>query len=215
MIQSSWPALPIGSVARHAGHAAIADADHRQGPYGNTPLINHWWNVPCYVTARGLTAGLMTHRSGENFRIDFDLRDVDGHELRITVPDGRDRTMALQEGPVRDFYAELMAQLDALGLGTRVWPMPVEIEDAIPFDLDDAHTAYRAEQARDFWLALVRMPPVFELFRGRFVGKASPVHLFWGRPRPGYDAVLRPTGAALSGPRAELRPSGQARGVLT
>ena len=118
--------------------------------------------------------------------------------------------MPLQAGPVSAFYAEFMSQLDALGLGTPVWSMPVEIPDAIPFTDDDQHTAYDPEQAQRFWLALTRMVPVFERFRSGFVGKASPVHLFWGgldlatTRFSGRTAPPHPGGAPNCGPHVML-----------
>ena len=103
--------------------------------------------------------------------------------------------------PVADFYRQLMGALDELGLATQVWTMPVEIPDAIPFDLDHDHTAYDAGQATRFWQALVQMDRVFEQFRTRFLGKVSPVHLFWGA----LDlAVTR-----FSGRRAPPHPGGR------
>jgi hypothetical protein len=86
----------------------------------------------------------------------------------------------LQSGPVADFYDQVMGNLDELGVATEIWPMPVEIDGAIPFVEDRVHTVYDPDQARDFWLALVQMDRVLHEFRSRFVGKASPVHLWWG-----------------------------------
>ena len=114
---------------------------------GNTPLINHWWNVPLYVTVRGLTTSLMWHPDGEGFQIDVDLRE---HSLHITKVSGPQRSMPLRAGPVSAFYGEFMSQLDALGLGTPVWSMPVEIPDAIPFTDDDQHTSYEPDAGAAF-----------------------------------------------------------------
>jgi hypothetical protein len=170
---------------------------------GNTPLINHWWNVPLYVTARGLTTSLMWHPGGEGFQIDMDLRE---HALHITTVSGPRRSMPLQAGPVSAFYGEFMRRLNALGLDTHVWSMPVEIPGAIAFTDDDQHAAYDPDQAQHFWLALTRMVPVFERFRSGFVGKASPVHLFWGgldlatTRFSGRTAPPHPGGAPNCGP---------------
>jgi hypothetical protein len=101
---------------------------------------------------------------------------------------------------VSGFYATFMDVLDDLGLATAIWTMPVEIPDAIPFDQDDTHTAYDGDRARAFWEATVQMERVLTEFRSRFLGKCSPVHLFWG----GLDlAVTR-----FSGRPAPLHPGG-------
>ena len=162
----------------------------------STPLLNHWWNVPLYVSARGLTTSLIP-RGERAFQIDFDLIE---HRLQITVSDGAAASMVLESRTVADFYQELMAHLDDLALSTSIWTMPVEIPDAIAFDLDTQHSTYDADQAHRFWLALVQMDRIFEVFRSSFVGKVSPVHLFWG----GLDlAVTR-----FSGRTAPLHPGG-------
>ncbi len=142
----------------------------------NTPLINHWWNVPLYVTSRGLGTGLIPH-GGRGFQIDFDFVD---HRLDITVTDGSSATVGLQPMSVATFHREVMARLDQLGLSTVIWTMPVEIAGAVPFEIDEQHGDYDADAVQRFWLALVQMNRVFEVFRARYIGKVSPVHLFWG-----------------------------------
>jgi len=143
----------------------------------NEPLVNHWWNVPLYVTSRGLTTSLISHPNGLGFELEFNFL---AHRLEITTSSGATRAMNLQAGPVAAFYARLMELLDDLGVSSQIWPVPVEIAGAIPFQDDDVHTEYDPEQARRFWLLLVQIVRVFKQFRARFLGKASPVHLFWG-----------------------------------
>ena len=168
----------------------------------STPLVNHWWNVPLYVSARGLTTSLIPH-GDRAFQIDFDLID---HRLVIAVTDGATSSIDLAPRTVADFYREVMAALDALDLPTAIWPMPVEIPGAIPFDVDTEHASYDAEQAHRFWLALVQMDRVFTTFRSRFLGKVSPVHLFWGALDlavtrfSGRTAPAHPGGAPNCGP---------------
>jgi Family of unknown function (DUF5996) len=142
----------------------------------NTPLINHWWNVTLYVTARGLGTGLIPH-GGRSFQIDFDFLD---HRLDIRVTDGTSASLVLEPMSVARFHREVMTRLDQLGLATVIWTMPVEIAGAVPFEVDEEHDAYDADAVQRFWLALVQMNRVFEVFRARFIGKVSPVHLFWG-----------------------------------
>ena len=166
-----------------------------------TPLVNHWWNVPLYVTARGLTTSAMPFRE-RYFEIEFDFI---GHRLLIECSDGASKTMALRPQSVADFYAEVMAALRELGIEIKIWTMPVEIPHPIPFEEDKIHAAYDAEYANRFWRALVKMDEVLKEFRARFIGKVSPVHFFWGsfdlavtrfsgRPAPerkGADRITR------------------------
>jgi hypothetical protein len=142
----------------------------------HTELTNHWWNTPLYLTARGFTTSPMPFDGGV-FQIDFDFLD---HHLAVVTSDGRSLVIPLYPRTVADFYAELMAGLRVLGAATDVWTMPVEIPDAIPFDVDTTHAAYDAVAVGLFWRQLVAAHGVLTTFRNRFVGKVSPVHLFWG-----------------------------------
>jgi len=140
------------------------------------PPVNHWWHVPLYLTSRGPTTSPMPY-GGRTFQIDFDFID---HVLRIAASDGRRDSLALVPRSVADFYAEIMGRLRALGIEVRIWPVPVEIADPIPFDQDRMHASYDPVQVNRFWHALAQIDQVFAAFRSRFIGKASPVHFFWG-----------------------------------
>jgi hypothetical protein len=142
-----------------------------------TPLLNHWWNSPLYLTAHGLTTSLIPAGAGRSFSIDVDLVD---HRLDVTATDGKARSLKLASMPVKEFYTELMGMLDALDLSTDIWPVPVEIHDAIPFLDDETHSSYDPAAVTAFWRTLVEVERVFDVFRARFVGKSSAVHLFWG-----------------------------------
>jgi hypothetical protein len=158
------------------------------------PPVNHWWHVPLYVTCRGLTTSPIP-RAGRTFQIDFDFID---HELQITTSNGRQEKLALGPRSVADFYDEIMGRLRALDLSVRIWTMPAEIADPIPFDRDSVHAAYDPEPVNRFWQILVQVEQVFTAFRTRFIGKVSPVHFFWGS----FDlAVTR-----FSGRRAPPHP---------
>jgi hypothetical protein len=166
-----------------------------------TPLVNHWWNVPLYVSARGLTTSAMPF-ADRIFEIEFDFID---HELLIKCSDGAFTKLKLRPRSVADFYAEVMAALRELKIEVNIWTTPVEIPDPIPFEEDTTHASYDAEYANRFWRALVVMDDVLKEFRARFVGKVSPVHFFWGsfdlavtrfsgRPAPireGADIITR------------------------
>jgi len=141
-----------------------------------TPLVNHWWNVPLYVTARGLATSAMPFRE-RYFEIEFDFID---HELRIECSDGAAKILDLRPQSVADFYAEVMLALRDLGIEIKIWTMPSEVPDPIRFEADTVHASYDAEYANRFWRALVKMDEVLKEFRSRFIGKCSPVHFFWG-----------------------------------
>ena len=158
------------------------------------PMVNHWWQVPLYVTARGLTTSAIPFKSNI-FQIDFDLLS---HLMRILSDHGGDRAVKLSSRTVADFYGESMAALKSLGIEVRIWTTPVEVEDRTPFHNDMRHAAYDPGYANRFWKGLVQIDRVMKEFRSRFLGKASPVQFFWGA----FDhAVTR-----FSGRRAPEHP---------
>ena len=160
------------------------------------PMVNHWWQVPLYVSARGLTTSLM-HHNGRGIEIEFDFLD---HVLRLRTSDGETRAVRLEARSVASFYEETMAALGDLDIHVAVFPRPVELAIAIPFPSDTAPRPYDPAAAHRFWLALVQAQRVMQQFRARFIGKVSPVHFFWG----GADlAVTR-----FSGRPAPTHPGG-------
>jgi hypothetical protein len=177
MDDERWPALPLDEwqdtyATLHMWTQIVGKIRLAQ-----TPVVNHWWNVPLYVTARGLTTSAMPYGEGRVFQIDFDFVD---HRLLIACDDGRTETIDLVPRSVADFYAEVMAALGRLGIEVKIWPVPVEIENPIPFDRDRTNASYDPEYANRFWRILASAGRVFEEFRAGFVGKCSPVHFFWG-----------------------------------
>jgi hypothetical protein len=163
---------------------------------GLSPLVNHWWNVPLYVTARGLTTSPMPYGS-RTLEIFFDFID---HKLLIETSEGELRELPLQPQTVADFYQTLMKTLSQLGMPVSIWTTPCELppDKTIPFEKDDQHKSYDADAAHKFWRILVWVDEVFKDFRAKFIGKASPVHFFWGS----FDlAVTR-----FSGRVAPIRP---------
>jgi hypothetical protein len=161
-----------------------------------TPWLSHSWHVPLYVTVRGLTTSLIPFRD-RAFEIEFDFH---AGMLRITASDGACRQITLAPRTVADFHALVLSALDELGIPAQISDMPCEIPGAIPFRRDRVHGAYEAEYARRFWRVLVQVDRVFKQFRTGFIGKASPVHFFWGS----FDmAVTR-----FSGRRAPPHPGG-------
>ena len=141
-----------------------------------TPWLNHSWHVTLYVTSRGLTTSPIPH-DGRTFEIEFDFL---AQQLIINVSDGGTRKIPLRRRTVADFHAEVMTSLQQLNVPVTIKELPCEIPNAIRFGEDRQHDAYDAEQALRFWQALVQIDRVFKQFRTGFVGKASPVHFFWG-----------------------------------
>ncbi len=141
-----------------------------------TPLVNHWWNVTLYVTSRGLTTSPIPYGT-RTFDIVFDFVD---HRLLIETNDGGTETLPLRPMSVADFYSEFMSRLRRLGIDVHIWTTPSEIENAVPFEQDRTHAQYDPVFAQRFWRALLQADRVMKAFRARFIGKASPVHFFWG-----------------------------------
>jgi Family of unknown function (DUF5996) len=189
-----WPSLPFADWRDTCATLQLWTQVVGKIRLAQVPLINHWWQVPLYVTARGLTTSPMPH-GARSFQIDFDFID---HRLVIATSDGATAALALEPRSVADFHREVMARLEALGLPVRIWSMPVEIAGAIPFEQDRIHASYDKDAANRFWRILVQCDRVFTKFRARFIGKVSPVHFFWGS----FDlAVTR-----FSGRRAPPHP---------
>ena len=140
------------------------------------PRTNHWWHIALHPWSRGLTTSLMpTSTCGVEMRFDFVH-----HVLEIERTDRRSASVELRPRSVADFYAETMARLHELDLDIPIVARPVEVEDATPFAEDEAHASYDAAAVERFWQSLVEAHRVFDVFRARFAGKASPVHFFWG-----------------------------------
>jgi Family of unknown function (DUF5996) len=146
------------------------------------PMVNHWWQVPLYVSARGLTTSLM-HAPGVDLEIEFDFID---HALVIRTSGAIVRRLALEPQSVADFHRATMSVLDDLGVEVRMLARPVEVSDAIPFAQDRLHRSYDADAAHRFWLALTNAHRVMSRFRAGYIGKVSPVHFFWG----GFDLAV-------------------------
>ena len=199
---TTWPALPLDAwrdtyATLHRWTQIVGKVRLAQAP-----RINHWWQVPLYVTARGLTTSPIPYDQ-RSFQIDFDFV---AHRLLIAASDGGTEGFALRPQSVADFHRELMGRLRALGIAVRIWTMPVEIAGpVVPFEQDRAHASYDADHVRRLWRILVQVDRVFTEFRARFIGKVSPVHFFWGSfdhvvtrfsgraapPNPKADAITR------------------------
>ncbi len=141
-----------------------------------TPQVNHWWNVTYYVTTRGLTTSAMPYRD-RAFDMAFDFID---HKLRIAASDGRRAEVRLRPVSVAAFHREVVEALRGLDIEVHIWTMPCEIAEAVPFENDETHAQYDPVYANRFWRVLAQSDRVMKAFRARFLGKVSPVHVFWG-----------------------------------
>ena len=171
-----WPALPYEAwqptcFTLHMWSQIVGKVRLALAPY-----VNHWWQVPFYVSARGLTTTAIPYKD-DNFECEFDFID---HVLVIRKSDGASRTLKLAPKSVAAFLAEFMAALRSLGIEVRIWTMPVEIPKPVAFEKDTANASYDAASVTRFWRALQSVDAVLKEFRVGFIGKSSPVHFFWG-----------------------------------
>jgi hypothetical protein len=214
-----WPALPLDAWQETYATLHMYSQVVGKVRLALSPMVNQWWQVPLYLTARGLTTSPIPDPSAlRTFEMRFDFLD---HRLVVETSSGEARGIALG-GAVKDFYRVVMDALGELGIDVRIWTMPVEVLDPIPFDQDDRHATYDPVYAHRFWQILRQADVVLQEFRGRFTGKSSPVHFFWGsfdlavtrfsgRPAPppegadlitalGYNAELSSVGFWPGGP---------------
>jgi hypothetical protein len=193
---SAWPQLPL------SGWADTYTTLHRwMQMVGKTrlalaPKQNHWWQVTLYLTARGLGTSPIPYRE-RTFEIEFDFLD---HRLLMRTSDASTQSIPLAPRSVADFYREYIDMLEALGVKTKIWPVPVEIADTTPFTADRVHASYDADAAQRCWRILTHTDRVLKQFRGRFLGKSSPSHFWWGS----FDLSC----TRFSGRRAPPHPGG-------
>jgi hypothetical protein len=194
--QLPWPDLP--TAAWRETYATLQLWTQIVGKIRlvRTPWLNHSWHVALYVTGRGLTTSPIPDGI-RTFQIDFDFID---HALRISTSDGATCEFGLAGQSVASFYAAVMAALTDLGIHIAIDEMPNELPEPIRFSQDTRHASYDPDAVRRFFQILVNADRVFKQFRTGFLGKASPVHFFWGS----FDlAVTR-----FSGRRAPRHPGG-------
>lgn len=160
------------------------------------PMQNHWWQVVLYVTSRGLSTSPMPYE-GETFEVTFDFVN---HELVIVTSEGETRAFPLRAKSVAEFYDEYLATLRSIGITAKLWPVPVEMSDTLRFTDDRVHNSYDPDAVHKCWQALVFTDRALKEFRGRFVGKCSPSHFWWG----GFDIAC----TRFSGKPAPPHPGG-------
>jgi hypothetical protein len=195
-VAAVWPDLPYASWRETAATLQLWTQIVGKVRLALTPWANHGWHVPLYVTARGLGTSAIPI-GHEILEIEFDFID---HRLIARTSRGEERTLPLTPQTVADFLRAVIDLLSGMGISVAINDMPNEILNPIRFSQDQTHAAYDAGAVHRFWRALIQVDRVFKLFRSAFVGKASPVHFFWGS----FDlAVTR-----FSGRKAPLHPGG-------
>jgi hypothetical protein len=191
-----WPDLPLAAWRDTRDTLHLWTQVMGKVRLSLAPWLNHSWHVALYVTARGLTTSPIPWQDG-SFEIDFDfLNDV----LWIRKSDGHFRQLMLAPMPVAEFYDKALVALRELAIEVHLSSMPCEIPNCIPFNEDTVHRAYDGEYARRFWRVLASTHEVLSQFRTGFLGKASPVHFFWGS----FDLVV----TRFSGRPAPKHPGG-------
>jgi hypothetical protein len=194
--QDPWPRLDIGGGAETSQSLLFWGQILGKTRLALSPMVNHWWQVSLRLTARGLTTTAMP--------VDQRLLDVEvdliDHRLVARTSDGGIESMSLCDQPLATFYAEYMRLLGKLGVRVEISPMAVEIPDRVLLDRDARLCRYDGDWANRFFRALLQADRLLKEFRGRFQGKASPVHFFWGA---GDLAATR-----FSGRPAPLHPGG-------
>ena len=194
--EAVWPALSLASWQDSYATLHMLTQIVGKTRLALAPMQNHWWQVTLYLTARGLTTSSMPYGL-HTATVDFDFID---HNVAIRTSAGETRAIPLVQRSVREFYTEYLDVLAALGIGARIRGVPVEVETAIPFAEDTQHASYDAQAVNRWWRAMVQIDRVFKEFRGRFEGKASPVHFFWGS----FDIAA----TRFSGRGAPVHPGG-------
>jgi hypothetical protein len=196
-----WPSLPLDTWKDTRDTLHMYTQIIGKVRLALSPMMNEWWQVSFYLTARGLTTSPIGHDHG-SFDVELDFID---HRVVFRSSHGLTRTLALVPRTVADFYAEVMQILGAMGIEVSIYEKPVEVPDPLPFPEDRSHRAYDAEYVHRHWEILRRLDLVLKAFRAHFTGKASPVHFFWGSfdlavsrfsgrptpPRPGADRITR------------------------
>lgn len=193
---NAWPDLPLMEWSDTLATLHLWTQMVGKTQLALAPMQNHWWQVAMHLGARGLTTRAMP-AGARTLELEFDFVD---HRLVGRTSDGATRALALEPKAVADFYAEYVALLSALGIEARIWPVSVEMAEAIRFPEDRAHAAYDADAVQRCWRILDLSHRVLDRFRGRFLAKCSPAHFWWG----GFDLAC----TRFSGRKAPTHPGG-------
>jgi hypothetical protein len=193
MTEDRWPALPLDAWKDTYATLHMWSQVVGKVVLALAPPINHGWGIALHVTSRGLTTPLLPHGS-RSFTMEFDFV---AHRLAVQASDGTWRSLPLAPRSVAAFYNDVMAVLREMSLPVKIWPVPVEIPDPIPFERDEQHRSYDPEYANRFWRILVQVQRVLAETRCSFIGKCSPIHFFWGA----FDLAVTRFSGRLAPPR--------------
>ena len=177
MSHEPWPELPWAEWEPTASTLHMWTQIVGKTRLALCPLQAHWWNVPLYVSARGLSTAAMPVPGGGVLEVEFDFST---HRLHFRLSSGVCLSVPLQAQSVAAFFHQYCDCLSQLGVPVKIWPVPVEVKDPIPFADDNVHASYEAKYVERFWRILIRTAELFQRFSSSFVGKVSPVHFFWG-----------------------------------
>ncbi len=193
---STWPPLPLREWQETQVSLQLRMQIVGKTRLAFAPMQNHWWQVALYVTARGLSTSSMPY-GARTVDIEFDFID---HLLLFRTGEGQVRAIPLREQPIAEFFHDYLAALHSLGIDVPIWPVPAEMADPVPFPRDQGHSAYERPSVERFFHILQQVDRVLKAFRGRFVGKSSPSHFWWG----GFDLAC----TRFSGRPAPPHPGG-------
>lgn len=196
MTRNAWPALPLEEWLETYSTLHRWMQIVGKTRLSHTPMQNHWWNATLYVTSRGLGTAVMAE-GDRQFEVDLDFVD---HALLIRTSEGGVQKIPLRAMSVAEFYREYTVALESLKIDPHVWPVPMELPDTLRFDQDTTHSSYDPDAAARCWRVLAHTDRVLKTFRGRFVGKSSPSHFWWGS----FDISC----TRFSGRRAPVHPGG-------
>ena len=195
---AAWPRLSLGDWAPTQSTLHRWTQIVGKTRLALAPMENHWWQVVLYITERGLTTSPIPYNDGRTFDVSFDFTE---HQLIARTSEGDVRTLPLVAQSVADFFAAYKSMLGSLGIEVKILPVPMEMADALRFTEDRTHASYDPEAVHRCWQALVNADRVLKEFRGRFLGKSSPSHFWWGgfdlactrfsgRTAPAYPGVV-------------------------
>ncbi len=201
MDSAIWPAIPLAAWKDTCDTLHLWTQIVGKTRLKLSPKLNHWWASALYVSSRGLTTSAIPY-GDRQFEIEFDFIE---HALLIRTDTGEERAMALAPRTVADFYSEFQDLLRSLQIDVKISTLPNEVPNPIRFGEDRVHASYDRDSAHRYWRALLQADRLMKVFRAGFIGKASPVHFFWGSfdlactrfsgkiapSRPGADSITR------------------------
>ena len=195
-MSNGWPEFDVNRDSPTFALLHLASQMLGKLRVAHAPWANHGWHVTLHPVAEGLAMPPIA-ANGKRFELVLDLC---AHAIVLRTSSGTRDAIPLEGGSIAGLHRSLITMLDRNGLPSDFHGRPNEVPDAIPFASDDAARSYNRDSAERLRDAFSLILPIFEGFRAGFLGKASPVHFFWGS----FDlAVTR-----FSGREAPAHPGG-------